>query len=748
MKRKLFEIMSLLLLVTGCVNNSSISTTINSSSQNESSTSSSSSKVITSSSSLISSSNNEDISIDFVINKLNETINKSYTLNYSYQGVNFNDVYVPNSYYYNDLYKQGTILTALFNNEKYLFDFEIKNSKVNITNQTYNEIGMQGNKELINSNLSSYDYESIRNELTKVEEGIKLENQDIINFFTLIINDTNTFDYIIFNKKENDLTFDFYFQDKLYDGYSYTLKDIGNSKNDIIDSYIKSNKVLTTNGTNALETFNSDNVAIKGDINYVSNTNDSNFESINNIKVKENETTNYKLESISNGVSYKQYFTKENNVYKKIGLDGKNSLNETIIETSEEEIFPVNASFLEDSYLVNDEYIYLGDNSIGVISSLLINSSSIIVDAWIKEIKFKIKDNKISSFTFTTFDTVLNEEYVYFKGDFEVLNNGVVEKLNPLEPSKDDLKIKDLLKTISADNSNYKMEFNFYNSENKDALLVGEKHIVNFINGVYLDANYRINNDGSLTLQFATGYSKHNDKVYSFRYDVIEDKIDNVKETDYTSIQDAILSISSEVLYIQDNMIKVNSLVNDVDDNVTMLEQHMLIDPSTIKFYFNEDKIDKITYKYGNSYTSSYVETLFSHNEGSIDESILNKLNEAYPRDSEIKELYLKDSDNEYVLSIYEELYNNGYNKFADYIPFVPGIENTIEIIWVSDYPEGYQYLINDAPKNYLDRFKEALVNIYGYTKVSNNKFRNSKVKLELEIKEDYGYQQFYFNML
>ena len=395
MKRKLFEIMSLLLLVTGCVNNSSISTTINSSSQNESSTSSSSSKVITSSSSLISSSNNEDISIDFVINKLNETINKSYTLNYSYQGVNFNDVYVPNSYYYNDLYKQGTILTALFNNEKYLFDFEIKNSKVNITNQTYNEIGMQGNKELINSNLSSYDYESIRNELTKVEEGIKLENQDIINFFTLIINDTNTFDYIIFNKKENDLTFDFYFQDKLYDGYSYTLKDVGNSKNDIVDSYIKSNKVLTTNGTNALETFNSDNVAIKGDINYVSNTNDSNFESINNIKVKENETTNYKLESISNGVSYKQYFTKENNVYKKIGLDGKNSLNETIIETSEEEIFPVNASFLEDSYLVNDEYIYLGDNSIGVISSLLINSSSIIVDAWIKEIKFKIKDNKL-----------------------------------------------------------------------------------------------------------------------------------------------------------------------------------------------------------------------------------------------------------------------------------------------------------------------------------------------------------------
>lgn len=748
MKKNLFKLILLSLMVTGCVNNNSTSSIINSSTQKDSIQSLSSSKDITSSSSIISSSTNEEISIDFVINKLNEVTNKSYTLNYSYQGISFNDVFIPNSYYYNDLYKQGKILTTLFNNEKYLFDFEIINNKVNITNQSYNEIGMQGNKELINSNLSSYNYETIRSELTKVKDGIKLENQDIVNFFTLIINDTNTFDYIIFNKKDNNLIFDFYYQDKLYDGYSYTLKDVGNSKNEVIDSYIKSNEVLTVNGSNALDTFNNDNIVIKGDINYISNANESNFESINNIKIKENEITKYKLESTSNGVSYKQYFTKENNEYKKIGLDGKNNLVESIIETTEQEIYPVNASFLKDSYLVNDEYIYLGDDSISVISSLLINSSSIIVDAWIKEIKFKINDNKISSFTFTTFDTVLNEEYVYFKGEFDILNNGVIENLNPLEPSKDDLKIKELLNSISDDNSNYKMEFNFYNSENKEELLVGEKHIVNFINGVYLDANYRINNDSSLSLQFATGYSKHNDKIYSFRYDVSEDKIDNVKETDYTSFKDVILSISSEVLYIQNDIIKVNSLVSDIDENVNMLEQAMLIDPSTLQFYFNEDKINKITYKYGNSYTSSYVEALISHNEGSIDDSILTKLNEAYPKGEAIEELYLKDSDNEYVLSIYEDLYNNGYGEYADYIPFVPGIESTIEIIWISDYPEGYQYLISDAPKNYLDRFKEALVGVYGYTKVNDNKFKNSKVKLELEIKEDLGYQQLYFNML
>ena len=174
----------------------------------------------------------------------------------------------------------------------------------------------------------------------------------------------------------------------------------------------------------------------------------------------------------------------------------------------------------------------------------------------------------------------------------------------------------------------------------------------------------------------------------------------------------------------------------------------MLIDPSSLCFYFEGDYINKITYKYGNSYTSSYVEAIISHNEGSIDEGILNKLNEAYPNISDVKELYLKDSEDINVLSIYDDLYNNGYNGYADYIPFIPGIESSVEIIWLNDYPEGYQYLINDAPSQYLDVFKDALVNVYGYSKVNEFNFKNSKTNLNLTIKEDYGYIQFYFSIM
>lgn len=732
----------LLTISTGCKTYTS-----NSSSSNLISTSSST-KVISSSSIINSSIVEEEISIDYVVSKLNETNNKSYTLNYSFQGVDYNDVYVIDSYYYNDLYKQGEILIDLVSNTKYLYDFEISNKKLNITNQSYNALGSQGNTSLSKINFSNYDFSILKDKLTKDEKGIKLTDQEIINFFVEVINDSNSFDYIIFNKLNNDLIFEFYFQDQLFDGYSYRLVDVGTAKNEIINNYLNTFTKLDNTGSHASNTFKEDNVVIKGDIKYSNGTSFNNFESLENIKVKEQNVTKYKLESISKGVSYKQYFNNENNEIYKIGLDGKNNIIKTYTDMKEDEVYPISAKFLNDSYLINDEYLYLGSEANEVISSLLINSSSIIIDAWIKEIKFKITDNKIKSFSFTTLDTVLNEEYVFFKGEFSILNNGIIEEIKSLIPSSNDAKINELLNSLVDPSSNYKLVSDSYLDESKEEKLSGEKHIINYANGVYLDANYRVNNDASLSLQFANGYSLHNDKIYSFRYDVTIDKVDNVKETDYPSFKEAILSLTSEVLYIEDNKIKINSLVTDISKNVNLLEQGMLIDPSTVNFYFEENKINKITYKYGNSYTSSYVEASIYHNEGNIDENILTKLNEAYPKESEIKELYLKDSNDEYVLSIYQDLYDNGYGEYADYIPFIPGIESSIDIIWLSDYPEGYQYLISDSPKNYLINFKEALVNVYGYTKVNENEFKNRNKGLKINIKEDSGYQQFYFTII
>ena len=751
MKKEIPIVLLLSILISGCNNSTSNSSNISSvnsgTSSLEQSSSDVSSKEISSPIETSSSSESGDITIDFVVNKLNETTNNSYTLNYGYQGVLFNDVFVPNSYYYNDLYKQGKMLANLFGNNEYLFDFEILNNEVNITNQSYNETGFQGVKELTNINLSDYNYDSIRSELSLTSKGIKLDNQEIVNFFTMVINDVNTFDYIIFNKYQGDLTIDFYYEDTLYDGYSYILKNVGNSSNEVVEEYLLDFKKLTINGSSAINTFDESNIVIDGDINYISNGERTNFESLSNIKIEHNDMTKYKLESISNGVSYKQYYTFDGNEFKKVGLDGMNKLVSSSLDIVEEEIFPNTALFMKDCYLIDDEYIYLGSQANEVIDCLLVNSSSIIIDAWIKEIRFKISNNKIESFTFKTFDTTLNEQYVYFEGQFNLLNNGIIEDLSPLSPSKDDNKIKELLNSISSPSSNYILESTSYTNESKTELAAFEKHIINYVDGVYFDANYRINNDSSLTMQFGNGYSLYNDKVYSFRYDVTLDKVDNVRETEYSSIQEAVLSLASDVLYIDDNKIKVNSLVTDVGNNVRMLEQSMLIDPSTLEFSFNDNQINKITYKYGNSYTTCYIEANITYNEAFIDERILTKLEEAYPKNvTSVDELYLNDSENENVISLYNDLYEFGYGDKANYIPFIPGIENSIEILWLNyDYPEGYQYIIDLAPQNYLDIFKDALVNVYGYRKINDNNYINNTTGLKLIIDEDFGYQQFYF---
>lgn len=751
MKKEIPIVLLLSILISGCNNSTSNSSNISSvnsgTSSLEQSSSDVSSKEISSPIETSSSSESGDITIDFVVNKLNETTNNSYTLNYGYQGVLFNDVFVPNSYYYNDLYKQGKMLANLFGNNEYLFDFEILNNEVNITNQSYNETGFQGVKELTNINLSDYNYDSIRSELSLTSKGIKLDNQEIVNFFTMVINDVNTFDYIIFNKYQGDLTIDFYYEDTLYDGYSYILKNVGNSANEVVEEYLLDFKKLTINGSSAINTFDESNIVIDGDINYISNGERTNFESLSNIKIEHNDMTKYKLESISNGVSYKQYYTFDGNEFKEVGLDGMNKLVSSSLDIVEEEIFPNTALFMKDCYLIDDEYIYLGSQANEVIDCLLVNSSSIIIDAWIKEIRFKISNNKIESFTFKTFDTTLNEQYVYFEGQFNLLNNGIIEDLSPLSPSKDDNKIKELLNSISSPSSNYILESTSYTNESKTELAAFEKHIINYVDGVYFDANYRINNDSSLTMQFGNGYSLYNDKVYSFRYDVTLDKVDNVRETEYSSIQEAVLSLASDVLYIDNNKIKVNSLVTDLGNNVRMLEQSMLIDPSTLEFSFNDNQINKITYKYGNSYTTCYIEANITYNEAFIDERILTKLEEAYPKNvTSVDELYLNDSENENVISLYNDLYEFGYGDKANYIPFIPGIENSIEILWLNyDYPEGYQYIIDLAPQNYLDIFKDALVNVYGYRKINDNNYINNTTGLKLIIDEDFGYQQFYF---
>ena len=97
-----------------------------------------------------------------------------------------------------------------------------------------------------------------------------------------------------------------------------------------------------------------------------------------------------------------------------------------------------------------------------------------------------------------------------------------------LRPKEDDTRIKEIMSSLTSDSANYVIESNSYFYEGDELVTAGEKHIINYVNNVYFDGNYRINNDGSLTLQFGNGYTKHNDKIYSFRYDATLNKVDTV----------------------------------------------------------------------------------------------------------------------------------------------------------------------------------------------------------------------------
>lgn len=745
MERKYLLLITLVLMGCGSSNNSSNSSKVSNSSSKSSLTFLSTS----------TSSKNEKISKDFVVNKLSETINKSYTLNYSFENIVYNDVYVPNLYYYNDLYNSGSLLANLYGNNIFAYDFNIEENEVNITNQSYGMNGLQGQTSLGYASLGLNDYDDLINYLEVTDIGVKLSEKTYINMLTYAINDSNSFDYIIFNKVDDNLTFEFYYQDQVYDGYSYVLKDIGSASFKTIDEYLAKESKFKDNGLLAKDTFKVDKKTIQGDISYDSLLGFNEWEEIKNTRIENNAGVNYELVSTSNDVSYRQLFTKnsQDEIYK-IGLNGKNEMINSLTELKEEELFPQELEFLKDTFLLDSKtgtYIYLGNNSNGVISYLLPNMSSIVTDAWVTQIQFIIKDNQITSFIFETDYYALENNSGYFIGLFNVTNDGNINDSISIEADGEEVEINKLFNKLIGEDANYTIESNSYGEENGELILLNEKHIINYVNNVYFDANYRINNDKSLTMQFANGYTVHNEIVYSFRYDAINKIIDNVKETSFTSIGEAILSLGAEVLDFEgSNILKINENVTEIKDNVGMLEQGGLIDPSTLKFHLNSDldSIEKIVYKYGNAYTSAYVEAKVSYGNALIETTILEDLKNKLPKDLEVEEFYMKDSDNDTVLEIYGYLKDEYLGEKADYIPYIPGIEGAIDVIWLNDYPEGYQYLMSIAPSDYLDTFKLALESIYGYIKINETTYVNNKTGLEIEIQIDIGYVQIYITSI
>lgn len=114
----------------------------------------------------------------------------------------------------------------------------------------------------------------------------------------------------------------------------------------------------------------------------------------------------------------------------------------------------------------------------------------------------------------------------------------------------------------------------------------------------------------------------------------------------------------------------------------------------------------------------------------------------------EVTPTYMKDSENRNVVTIYYDLCDYLLGEKADYIPFVAGIEECVDIIWNDENPEGYFHSISDAPEGYVDNFKTLLTSVYGYTMTSENVYVNEEVGIQIELVEEDGYQYYYFSIV
>ena len=114
----------------------------------------------------------------------------------------------------------------------------------------------------------------------------------------------------------------------------------------------------------------------------------------------------------------------------------------------------------------------------------------------------------------------------------------------------------------------------------------------------------------------------------------------------------------------------------------------------------------------------------------------------------EVSATYMKDAEDHWVYEMYNEFKNSSLGEKADYIPYVAGVESSIDLYWPEDEPEGYYHSISDAPEGYVDNFKALLTSVYGYTMTSENVYVNEEVGLQIQLVEEDGYQYYYISIV
>lgn len=694
---------------------------------------------------------------ELIFKHLNDLKNGNFTLSYEISSIKYEDV-VTSKYYYVSYLNLGAILLNTYGENTYSYDFEIANNKVNIKGQSFNEEYTSQKVTDLNKgnalrNLPKFTSTNVLNSEENIDSEFIISDENIINIFSAQLDFYGIKRVKISLNSDKDLVLEFQDYDKEIDDYytidvggKVTVKNIGNSKIDIVENYVNSFKKPAESLLNkANNLFN--NVSFVSTISDVTLAGGGNLTALEVKKTNLDIYNNYvSIEDFEDGtktssLTYKR--VDETGTLKKVGVNAKNELIEEETTKNYSEFGFVSKNDFEldkfvKLYDTDTSYTYVGEDASRLAYSITQDSK---IYSWkCQEIKVTLDESgSVSEMNFYTGILLDKDTNDYF---YRWINTKVLKEPNIIEentkksPSKDDKEIKDMLNNIKNDDSTFVVK-------TIDAAWDGTRETY-FIKGsnFILKPTYVISGENkTFEKSEYEGFYQKDGTIYKFNY-----KEDNTVQLIGEPIKDKTLKdfinfdISSEVLFKKDeNTLVTYSDIVNIGSTIGFSLNPLTIDPSTFEMKISDNKISNITYSYG----LSTEEISFSYESTAINETLKANLEKAI-KGSAGETGTFKTWDQIAPLSktAYDGLVEQYGEEFAKKVPYFPVTDisafNNDFDAWYDNYSDENNpfFKITFASSydaTYVEGYKKYIKG-FGFTTTDNKTFFNPDSTLKIVI--------------
>lgn len=669
----------------------------------------------------------------YIISVLNEMKKGNYTLEYDLSNNHFEDV-ITKKYYHTGYLNNGSVLLKTYLDTEIAYDYQIitnldEEKEIDLKGQTFNQ--EQTKQELTNINFAN-KFSSLNTEIEfkKVNNLYRTDDEELLETFQNQLDFNSNFSRAEFYLENDNLTIEL----KAYDlstnkyytpqGAKITITNVGTSKIDEMENFLNNystpKEALEGKADNLFS-----NVSFESAIyDYTLDYNRAVLQGYSNLDIYNEyiRTTTINDENIPYTKTYKK---QEDGSLHIVGINGKNELidKQTTMTIDDFQLVGKEGFNLNLFRKINSDdnyYLYLGKDAKKLAYS--VTQSNIFSKYQCLKIQAKVENNKVTELHFYT-GTMQDKntgEYFFYRIDTKIKDS--IEISTPIKktPSKDDVEIKNYLSYLNSEDSIFEAIVidSAWDNNRKTVYKKGKDF--------YIKTNYIVNGE-TLSIELGNGYYKKDDKIYTFSFDNnnVISMSGFVDTRTFTQIVN--FSISSEILYKENDKIKTTGDIIDIGKSIGFSEYQDYVDPSSLNMEIKDNRISTISYNYGGSGFTGTETISLNYSNIVLGETLKTQI------EDKISSFTTRMTwENYSSQDIYNALVESFDSTTADKIPYLSGMTGF----------DGYENDDNDffiytmeTDNGYIQKYKSYLLTI-GYNTTDNKIYTNTSDNLKLVIGE------------